>query len=89
MATKNTLLDEVKAHLTITLQDDDLDKTLQLKIDAVCAYLKDGGACLDEEISANTVSCIAIGVNDLLNGEAGGTKFSPAFNMLAKQVCRG
>lgn len=89
MATLDTLLADVKHHLSISTDDDDINANIKLKINAICAYLINGGANLEGTISDNTVSCIAIGVNDLLNSTAGGTKFSPAFNMLAQQVCRG
>ncbi|MBS4958914.1 MULTISPECIES: hypothetical protein [Clostridium] len=83
------LLENVKAELGITINDELIDKNIILKINAVKGYLENGGAKIDiNNISGETLSCIAIGVNDLLNNKAGETKFSPAFNMLAMQICR-
>lgn len=83
-----SLLEKVKSHLSITLQDEDLDKTIQLKVNAVIGYLQYGGAVIDET-NDRLVECVAIGVNDLLNNKAGEIKFSPAFTLFAQQVCRG
>ncbi|EEH97424.1 hypothetical protein CSBG_01050 [Clostridium sp. 7_2_43FAA] len=83
------LLENVKVELGITINDELIDKNITLKINAVKGYLENGGAKIDiNNISGETLSCIAIGVNDLLNNKAGETKFSPAFNMLAMQICR-
>lgn len=83
------LLENVKAELGITINDELIDKNIILKINAVKGYLENGGAKIDiNNISGETLSCIAIGVNDLLNNKAGETKFSPAFNMLTMQICR-
>lgn len=85
------LLDDIKESLGIITDDSEIDKNLTLKINTVKMYLKKGGADIpdnDEEISDTVKGCIAIGVNDLLNNKAGETKFSPAFNILAMQVCR-
>ena len=85
------LLDDIKESLGLITNDSEIDKNLILKINTVKMYLKKGGADIpnnDEEISDIIKGCIAIGVNDLLNNKAGETKFSPAFNILAMQVCR-
>lgn len=83
-----SLLEKVKKNLSIMVDDKDLDANIQLKIDAVIGYLKSSGATIDEE-NPQIVSCVSIGVNDLLNNKAGETKFSPAFNLFALQICRG
>lgn len=88
-----TLLGSVKALLGITIIDADLDKNLNLNIESVKGYLVGAGVTItttpETVIDAQIVSCIAIGVNDLLNNKAGETKFSPAFNMFAMQLSRG
>lgn len=84
------LLDAVKNDLGITVNDADIDRNISLKIKSVKQYLINGGAKIDDNnVSEVIVSCISIGVNDLLNNKAGETKFSPAFTMLAMQICRG
>ena len=85
------LLEDIKESLGITSDDYEVNKNLTLKINTVKMYLEKGGADIpdnDEEINDIIQVCIAIGVNDLLNNKAGETKFSPAFNILAMQVCR-
>lgn len=83
-----SLLEKVKKNLSIMVDDEDLDANIKLKIEAVIGYLKSAGAVIDEE-NPQIVSCVSIGVNDLLNNKAGETKFSPAFNLFALQICRG
>lgn len=89
------LLINVKNELGITINDNEINNSIKLKIKAIIEYLNSGGANIPGEdinyegISTRAVSCISIGVNDLLNNKAGDTKFSPAFNMLAMQICRG
>lgn len=83
------LINEVKTQLGITIDDQDIDSNIQMKINAVMGYLIDGGAVIKEPIEAKTSACIAIGVNDLLNNKAGGTDFSPAFHILSRQICSG
>lgn len=83
------LLKEVKNQLGITIDDGDIDYNLTTKIEAVKEYLIEGGASIPSNVSPRISACIAIGVNDLLNSKAGGTDFSPAFHMLARQICRG
>lgn len=79
-------IDEVKKAMGITIIDEDLDNKIALKMLAVEQYLKGAGATnLNNELG---IACIAVGVNDLLNEGAGETKFSPAFTILANQVCR-
>lgn len=82
------LLDEVKKHLGISACDDDLDKNIMLKIQAVKAFLESAGANTAGELNYNLKMCIAMGVNDLFNSKAGEVKFSPAFFTFANQVCR-
>lgn len=83
------LLQQIKEHLGIITDDETVNASINLKIDAVKGYLESGGANFEKEINAQAINCIAIGVNDLLNNKAGETKFSPAFNILAMQICRG
>lgn len=86
---EDKLLINVKKELGITIDDEDVNKNIRLKINAVKMYLISGGASMPEDnlIDEYITSCISIGVNDLLNNKAGETKFSPAFNMLAMQIC--
>jgi len=85
------LLANVKSHLGITEDDEDINKNIKLKTMATIGYLVDGGAIIDidkvNEISDKIVVCIAVGVNDLLNNTPGETKFSPAFDILSRQIC--
>lgn len=83
------ILDEVKGNLGITVNDPDINLNIINKIAAVKVYLTNGGAVITDTPSELVVACISIGVNDLLNNNAGETKFSPAFDMIAKQICRG
>lgn len=83
------VLNDIKSYLGIMAEDADLDSSINLKIIAVKNYLKTGGAVNETLESEIGVACIAIGVNDLLNQKAGESKFSPAFKMLANQICRG
>ena len=83
------LLYLVLTDLGITTDDEDIIANIREKVKAVKLFLMNAGAKIGEEITEDIVSCIAIGVNDLLNNKAGETKFSPAFNMIAMQICRG
>jgi hypothetical protein len=84
------LLEKVKDLIGITTDDAGVNSNIKLKILAVKGYLIKGGAKhLIIEINETDITCIAIGVNDLLNGIPGETKFSPAFNIFALQICRG
>ena len=83
------LLYLVLTDLGITTDDEDIIANIRGKVEAVKLFLMNAGAKIGEEITEDIVSCIAIGVNDLLNNKAGETKFSPAFNMIAMQICRG
>jgi hypothetical protein len=83
------LLDDVKRNIGITVNDPDIDLSINSKINAVRGYLTDAGAVITDEPSDLAVACISIGVNDLLNNKAGETKFSPAFDIIARQICRG
>ena len=84
-------MEDVKLYLGITTDDEEVTKGILLKCKAVKLYLIKAGAKLptDEPYSEEVIACIATGVNDLLNNKAGDTKFSPAFNMIAMQICRG
>lgn len=86
------LREQVLSYLSIATEDAEVIKNIDLKISTVRQYLIKGGAISlkdEAELGGNVVACIAIGVNDLLNNKAGDTSFSPAFNMLAMQICRG
>jgi len=83
------LLEDVKRNVGITVSDPDIDLSINNKIVAVKGYLTGGGAVITDTPSELVVACISIGVNDLLNSNAGETKFSPAFDMIARQICRG
>jgi hypothetical protein len=86
----NTLCSKIKEQLGITTEDVVVSNNIKLKAVAVKKYLIKGGAVhLNSEINETDLSCIAIGVNDLLNNKAGDTKFSPAFDFFAQQICRG
>ena len=92
-----TLRDKVKEQLGITTVDELVNSNIQLKVIATKTYLIKAGAIhmiTDPVTQINgindlDIACIAIGVNDLLNNKAGETKFSPAFNIIALQICRG
>lgn len=79
----------VLTDLGISAYDDEVIRNIRGKVKAVKQFLINGGAKIEENITEDILSCISIGVNDLLNNKAGETKFSPAFNMMAMQVCRG
>lgn len=85
------ILEEVKVSLGIMTDDEMINRNIILKINAVKSYLIKGGLNIDENqlLDEEVIACIATGVNDLLNNKAGDTKFSPAFNILAMQICRG
>lgn len=92
-----TLTEEVKKSLGITSDDELVNINLRNKVVAVKEYLINGGALHMKEdpitkvnsITDIDISCIAIGVNDLLNNKAGETKFSPVFELISMQICRG
>lgn len=84
------LVSKVKEYLGITTDDEVITRGIKLKALTAKAYLIKGGAThLKENFTDSDITCIAVGVNDLLNGIPGETKFSPAFNTLALQICRG
>lgn len=87
----DSLTKNVLSYLSICTEDTEVIRNIKLKIATVKEYLISGGAkgLNNQEIKENAIACIAIGVNDLLNNKAGDTKFSPAFTMLAMQICRG
>ena len=85
----DTLVASVKDYLGILIDDEDVNRKLTIKINAVKTYLINGGLTIVDDIyNEEVIACIATGVNDLLNNSAGETKFSPAFTMLAMQLCR-
>lgn len=83
------LLYLVLTDLGITTDDEEVIANIRGKVKAVKLFLTNAGAKIGEEVTDDVISCISIGVNDLLNNKAGETKFSPAFNMMAMQICRG
>ena len=84
------LVNKVKEYLGIATDDEVVTRGIRMKTLTAKAYLIKGGAKhLNENFTDSDVACIAVGVNDLLNAIPGETKFSPAFNTLALQICRG
>ena len=82
------MINKIKLSLGILSDDEELDSSINLKIQSIQGYLKNAGAS-DKAINSELgISCIAIGVNDLMNQQAGATKLSPAFKMLANQIAR-
>ena len=81
-------VDNVKKTMNLTIEDGDFDISLQTKIIAVEMYLKNAGASEETIKSQLGLMFVSVGVNDLLNQGSGETKFSPAFTMLANQICR-
>ncbi len=81
-------VEDVKNTMNLTIQDADFDSSLKTKIIAVEMYLYNAGASEETIKSQLGLMCVSVGVNDLLNQGAGETKFSPAFVMLANQICR-
>ena len=81
------LLGKVKLALGITISNITLDTKIWMHIAAVKGYLIAGGAANTVGENDLEVNCIAIGVNDLMNQTAGGVKYSPAFTLMAKQIC--
>lgn len=85
----DNLLESVKNYLGILTDDIDVNRNLILKINAVKIYLINAGLIIiDNNYNEEVIACIATGVNDLLSNKTGETKFSPAFTMLAMQLCR-
>lgn len=81
-------VEDVKNTMSLTIEDTDFDLSLKTKIIAVEMYLSNAGASPETIGSQLGLMCVSVGVNDLLNQGAGETKFSPAFTMLANQICR-
>ncbi|MEG0297679.1 MAG: hypothetical protein RR620_13245 [Clostridium sp.] len=82
------LLKEVKSLLLINIEDEDFDRGLLPKVIAAKCYIQNAGASPDSLKSELGITCIAIGVNDLLNQDTGKTQFSPAFFTFANQIAR-
>lgn len=82
------LLEKVKIELGILEDDPDINTRIKSKMLAVKHFLIGGGASNNIGAKQNEVTCIAIGVNDLMDSTSGDTKFSPAFHMMANQICR-
>lgn len=83
------LLNKVKSMLGITISDPDMDNNIKLNISAVRGFLINAGASLTVGENDVEISCIAIGVNDIMNQTAGEAKYSPAFKLMANQICSG
>lgn len=75
--------------LGITTDDEEVIRNIEGKIRAVKQFLINAGMKIKDDNKEEVYACISIGVNDLLNNKSGETKFSPAFNMIAMQICRG
>lgn len=83
------ILNFVLEDLGITTEDEAVIRNISGKIKAVKQFLINAGLKIKDENKDEMYACISIGVNDLLNNKSGDTKFSPAFNMIAMQICRG
>lgn len=88
------VVSDIMQHLSIATDDPDVKNNIKMKAIAVLSYLKNAGYNAENNAENNNdilnnelIACISIGVNDLLNNKAGDTKFSPAFKMLAMQLC--
>lgn len=84
----NELLSKIKIELGIITDDPEMDDRIKSKMLAVKHFLITGGAPETVGTNNSEVTCIAIGVNDLLDSTSGNIKFSPAFKMMANQICR-
>lgn len=78
------LLARVKQGLGITT--DFQDSTLTIYINEVKEFMTDAGVLPSVVASSASVGCILIGVNDLWNYTAGGTKFSEYFRHRVVQL---
>jgi hypothetical protein len=77
------LLDDVKLSLGISSSDTNLNSMLNAKILAVKEYIDLPEAQINTELGT---ALIVIGVQDLMNLEAGEIKFSPAFHQLFENL---
>lgn len=88
--TESEVLGKVKQYIGAIIEDEAVNAQIMLKLNAVIQYLNDGGAVIAfESITDKQICCVAMGVNDLLNSGSGATSFSPAFDIIAKQICGG
>jgi hypothetical protein len=87
--TDDDLVIKVMEAMSMFEEDEDVKKTIKSKVLAVRSYLIGSGANIkdNENIDDEVINCMAIGVNDLLNGKPGDVKFSPGFNVLAMHIC--
>lgn len=83
---EKSLEERVAIDLGFDSTDEDMMKLVKQKVMVVKQFLISGGAVQEIFEQANAYGCLCIGVNDLLNNEAGNTNFSPAFHILAKQL---
>lgn len=86
---RDEVLNFVLEDLGITTDDEEVIRNIEGKIRAVKQFLINAGMKIKDDNKEEVYACISIGVNDLLNNKSGETKFSPAFNMIAMQICRG
>lgn len=81
------LLTKVKIGLFGTAQGEWRDEMLTVFIDEVKAFMSDAGVASEVLTSEKAVGCIMIGVNDLMNYQPGGVRFSDYFNKRVIQLC--
>lgn len=82
------LINNVLISLGYDVNDEDIRQKLGILIEAVKEHLIEGGAPETIGNKKTEITCISIGVNDLLNCTSGEVKFSPAFYIFANQICR-
>lgn len=84
----DTYASEILRNIGISEADEEILAQIKNKAAAVIGFMNAGGAKLDaENLSEYELTVISIGVNDLLNNTSGGTGYSPAFKMMAMQLC--
>ncbi len=87
--TEADLLKKVKQMLFGSAQGAWRDDMLLLFIGEVKEFMRDAGVKDEKLASEASVGCIAVGVNDLLNYESGGVRFSPYFEKRVSQLAGG
>lgn len=82
---------EILSNLGMGIEaDEEILRQIKNKAAAVIGFMQRGGAKLDEKnLNAYELTVVSIGVNDLLNNTSGNTGYSPAFKMMAMQLCTG
>lgn len=90
MTTNNApanLLTECKIGLNLSLEpNDEIDKTLDQKINAVKMYMIGAGVREEMITSPLGIGVVVMGVTDLWELRAGEVKFSPVFHTLVTQL---